>query len=84
MFYAGPHLRVDRATRRSIFESLCQQTWLILHHVKTLHQHSFAAAWRKAAQSWLRCQALISVATNQENRTNQQLLLPLFAKKWSH
>jgi hypothetical protein len=88
MFYAGPHLRVDRPTRAAIFGSLCDAAWVILPRMKTLNQRTFATAWRFAVQSWLRCQALITVSSASQNQaTNdqkKQLLLPLFSKKWSH
>jgi hypothetical protein len=88
MFYAGPHLRVDRPTRAAIFDSLGGVAWVTLRHMQTLNQHRFATAWRFAARSWLRCQALITVSSaNQNQATNDHKNQPLsshFSKKWSH
>jgi len=64
MFYAGPHLHVARPTRAAIFHSLQLEAGCILSRMKTPDQRSFATAWRHAAQSWLRRQALISVSRN--------------------
>jgi len=68
-FLVGPRLHVDRPTRSAIFHSLHAHAGRIVAHMKTRDQRSFAAAWRHAAQSWLRCQALISVSTNQSSKT---------------
>ena len=84
MFHAGPRLHVNRPTRAAIFASLCDEAWATVSSMKAPNQRSFAAAWRSAAQSWLRCQALISVSTQQLTKANKQLLLPLSFKKWSH
>jgi predicted DNA-binding transcriptional regulator AlpA len=66
MFQTGPRLHVDRPTRIAIFHSLQAQACRSLAHMKTRDQRSFNAAWRLAAQSWLRCQALISISTHQK------------------
>ena len=84
MFHLGPRLTVDRRTRATIFASLCDDTWRKLSTMKTPDQRAFAAAWRLSVVSWLRCQALISVSTTQQNQQTKQLLLPLFCRKWPH
>ena len=87
LLYAGPRLRVDRPTRAAIFGSLCEAAWGIVEIMKTLNHNCFAAAWRFAAPSWLRGQALITVYTASQNQaTNDQknqLRLPLFCEKWT-
>jgi hypothetical protein len=88
MFYAGPHLHVARPTRAAIFHSLQLAAGCILSRMKTPDPRSVPAAWRLAAQSWLRRQALISVfnplSPPTNTHTNQTQLLPHFSPKWSH
>ena len=64
MFFLGSHLHVARPTRAAIFQSLHRDTRRIVAYMKTPDQRRVAAAWRRAAQSWLRCQALIEVSIN--------------------
>ena len=70
MFFTGPHLHVARPTRAAIFQSLQCATRRILSHMRTPDHRCLAAAWRQAAQSWLRRQALISVSTNPNPQPN--------------
>jgi len=66
-FHTGPRHRVNRRTRHAIFASLYAQTWLIFPHMKPANPRTFAAAWRYAAEDWLRCQSLITITHPKPN-----------------
>jgi hypothetical protein len=38
----------------------------IQHQLEKIDQRSVRAAWRRAAETWLRCQGLITVSINQK------------------
>lgn len=84
MFHAGPRLHVARPTRAAIFQSLRTEAYRTVVHMKMPDQRSFATAWRRAAQSWLRCQALIRISTNPkpttENKLTNNNCYPIFSK----
>ena len=91
MFYRGPRLQVRRRERQGIFDCLWEWTCDIISAMKTVNQRLEARAWRLAAESWLRCQALISVTTNHnptEKNSNptdkNHRVLPLFLADWPH
>ena len=91
MFYSGPRLRVRRPDRRRLFDCLWERTCDILSQMKTVNHRLEARAWRLAAESWLRCQSLISVTTNKNpsentdrNHNKNHQVLPLFLANWPH
>ena len=66
-YYHQPHARYTKRERLAIFE------WIrvhakdrIRHQPEKVDQRSVSAAWRRAAETWLRCQGLITVSINQK------------------
>jgi len=65
-YYHQPHARYTKRERLAIFE------WIRIHandriqQLETIDQRSVRAAWRRAAETWLRCQGLITVSLNQK------------------
>jgi transposase InsO family protein len=61
-----PHASYSKRERLAIFE------WIRIHakdrmqQLEKLDQRSVLAAWRRAAETWLRCQGLITVSINQK------------------
>jgi transposase InsO family protein len=70
-YHCGLRQKVDRSTRSAIFDLLWAQTQAILSDMKRMDHRRVAAAWRRSAEGWLRCQSLITVTTNHENLINQ-------------
>lgn len=76
-YYHQPHARYTKRQRRTIFE------WIHIHakdrinQLEKVDQRSVNAAWRRAAETWLRCQGLITVTINQQ-------VLPNLPRKYVH
>jgi hypothetical protein len=83
-FHAAPDLHVDRRTRADIFASLVDATERKLATMKSPHLRGATSAWRTAVQQWLLDQQLIALSTHKPSDDQNQLLLPLFSKKWPH
>ncbi len=64
-YHHQPHARRSKRERLAVFE------WIRIHAIDRINQletcnhRSVAAAWRLAAETWLRCQGLITVSINQ-------------------
>ena len=77
VYYQQRHARYGKHTRRVVFE------WIRIHAIdrikrlEKVDQRSALAAWRAAAESWLRCQGLITVSVNKK-------VLPRFSKNCAH
>jgi transposase InsO family protein len=84
MFSYGPRLRVAKPERLAIYHLLWEQTRRSVAAMERVNQRSIQAAWRHAAQSWLRDHRLITLNTNNQNHETKTQLLPLFSPKWSH
>ncbi len=66
-YHHQPHAHYAKRERLAIFE------WIrvhakdrIQHQPEKIDQRSVRAAWRRAAETWLRCQGLITVSINQK------------------
>jgi hypothetical protein len=65
-YYHQPHVRFTKRARLAVFE------WIRVHAIdrisqrETIDHRSVLAAWRHAAETWLRCQGLITVSLNQK------------------
>ncbi len=64
-YHHQPHARYAKRERLAIFE------WIrvhakdrIQHQPEKIDQRSVRAVWRRAAETWLRCQGLITVSIN--------------------
>ncbi len=86
MYFAGPELKVNRATRAAIFQSLLAATCATVRAMNQPDPRRFASAWRQHAEQWLCDQGLITITITHTKTTNDenQLLLPLFSEKWAH
>jgi transposase InsO family protein len=62
-------LRLNRRQRRRIFQLLCRLFWPRVENMTTRNPHAYAALWRRAVETWLRCQNLISVRLNKKVST---------------
>jgi len=64
-YHHQPHACFSKRERLAVFE------WIRIHAIdrinqlETIDHRSVAAAWRLAAETWLRCQGLITVSINQ-------------------
>ena len=63
-YHESPRRRFSRAERQAALEWIARRACVIFHHRRSRGRRSFDAAWRQAAESWLRCQGLITVAIN--------------------
>jgi hypothetical protein len=65
-YHHQPHVCLGKRERLAIFE------WIHLHAIDRINQlekidqRSVLAAWRHAAETWLRCQGLITVSINKK------------------
>ena len=65
-YHHQPHARYTKQQRLAIF------AWIRVHandrinELEKIDQRSAHAAWRRAAETWLRCQGLITVSINQK------------------
>lgn len=65
-YYHQPHARLSKRERLAVFE------WIRIHAIDRMNQlekidhRSALASWRLAAETWLRCQGLITVSLNQK------------------
>jgi hypothetical protein len=63
-YHHQPHAHYTKRERLAIFE------WIRIHakdriqQLEKIDQRSVRAAWRRAAETWLRCQGLITVSIN--------------------
>jgi hypothetical protein len=64
VYHESPRRRFSRAERQAALEWIARRACVIFHHRRSRGRRSFDAAWRQAAESWLRCQGLITVAIN--------------------
>jgi transposase InsO family protein len=77
IYYQQRHARYGKSDRLAVFE------WIKIHAIdrikrlEKVDQRSAHAAWRAAAESWLRCQGLITVSVNNK-------VLPRFSKNRVH
>ena len=73
VYYHQARRKHTRRARLAIFE------WIRLHSIDSvkqmekIDQRSVDAAWRQAAETWLRCQGLITVSINQQVLPNLPL-----------
>ena len=64
-YHHQSHARFKKRDRLAIFE------WIRIHAIdrinqlETVNHRNVLAAWRLAAETWLRCQGLITVSINQ-------------------
>jgi transposase InsO family protein len=74
-YHHQPHVRYSMRDRLAIFE------WMRIHvrdrinQLEKIDRRSVLASWRAAAETWLRCQGLITVSINQK-------VLPYLPKKY--
>jgi transposase InsO family protein len=73
-YYHQPHARLTKRERLATFE------WIRIHandrinQLEKIDRRSINAAWRRAAETWLRCQGLITVSINRKVLPNLPLL----------
>lgn len=65
-YHHQPRSRFDKRRRHTIFEWIKTRSTAIIQKMNTAHHRSAAAAWRRATESWLRRQGLISVSSNEK------------------
>lgn len=65
-YHHQPRSRFDKRRRHTIFEWIKTRSTVIIQKMNTAYHRSASAAWRRATESWLRRQGLISVSTNQQ------------------
>ena len=56
---------VERAEALITFRWIGARTKRILRAMDRPHQRDLICAWRRAVESWLRCQGLVAVSINQ-------------------
>ncbi len=66
VYHESPRPRFSRTKRHAALEWIARRACVIFHHRRSRGRRSFDAAWRQAAESWLRCQDLITVVINQQ------------------
>ena len=76
-YYGQPRLRYSKRQRLSTFEWIQRHAMDRLSHLDKVDHRSALAAWRLAAETWLRCQGLITVSINKQ-------VLPYFPRKYVH
>ena len=64
VYHESPRRRFSRVQRHAVLEWISRRACVIFQHRRSRGRRSFDAAWRQAAESWLRCQGLITVAIN--------------------
>lgn len=65
-YHHQPHLRYSKRERLATFRRIRLHANDRLESLERLDQRSIGAAWRHAAETWLRCQGLITVSINQQ------------------
>jgi hypothetical protein len=83
-YHRGHRYTVARPTCLDLFNWIWERAQATLSDMKTIDHRSVAAAWRHAAENWLRCPSLITVTTTHEDLTETNQLVPLFSEKRSH
>jgi transposase InsO family protein len=68
-----PHAHYTKRERLAIFEWIRIHAKDRIHQLEKIDQRSVRAAWRRAAETWLRCQGLITVSINQKVLPNLPL-----------
>jgi hypothetical protein len=76
-YHRQPRARYSRRARLAVFESIRHHAIDRIHHLEKRDRRSVLAAWRAAAESWLRCQGLITVSINRK-------VLPHFPRTYAH
>ena len=64
VFHAGPGRSFSRTERNAALEWIARRASVILQYRRARGRRRPDAAWRQAAESWLRCQGLITIAHN--------------------
>ena len=72
-----PHRRYSKRQRLAIFEWIRVHAKDRINQLEKVDQRSVNASWRRAAETWLRCQGLITVTQNQK-------VLPNLPRKYVH
>ena len=72
-----PRSRFGKRERHLTFEWISNHSNAILQRMEKPNRRSVDAAWRQAAETWLRCQGLITVSLNQK-------VLPHLPCFWVH
>lgn len=70
VYHENPHRHFSRLQRHAALEWISRRACVIFQHRRSRGRRSFDAAWRQAAESWLRCQGLITVAINKKVSPN--------------
>jgi hypothetical protein len=70
IFHQSGHRRFSSAQRRAALRWIVTCACAMLNHRRSRERRSISAAWRHAAESWLRCQGLITVATTKNVSPN--------------
>lgn len=65
-YHHQPRVRYSKRTRRAVFEWIHIHAIDIIEHLEKVDHRSVLAAWRTAAETWLRCQGLITVSINKK------------------
>lgn len=76
-YHHQPHARYAKRERLAIFEWIRVHAHDRIQQLEKVDQRSVLAAWRRAAETWLRCQGLITVTINQK-------VLPNLPRKYVH
>jgi transposase InsO family protein len=65
-YHHQPHAHYAKRERLAIFEWIRVHANDRINQLEKIDQRSVHAAWRRAAETWLRCQGLITVSINQK------------------
>jgi len=65
-YHHQSHARYTKRERLAIFEWIRVHANDRINQLEKIDQRSVLAAWRRAAETWLRCQGLITVSINQK------------------
>lgn len=63
-YHHQPHARFTKRERVAIFEWIRVHAIDRINQLETINHRSVLAAWRLAAETWLRCQGLITLSIN--------------------
>ena len=66
VYHHQPHLRFSIRERLAVFEWISVHAIDKIRQLEKIDQRRVAASWRLAAETWLRCQGLITVSINQK------------------
>ena len=76
-YHHQPHAHYSKRERLAVFEWIKVHAIDRINQLEKIDQRSVLAAWRAAAETWLRCQGLITVSINQK-------VLPHLPRKYVH